>query len=112
MPHFKDELRLRKVENTEGKTIAKVHLNSWGGKLLFRFTDGTFIAFLAEGGDCDEEPSISLDRYVYKYDLRGVGVITDEEYKEIYEAEKREQQEERRKRYEELKKEFEGGQNV
>ena len=87
-----------------GKTIAQCDL--YMGQALIRFTDGSYTGFQAEGGCCDDDDVLDFYQSTNPWQLRRLGVITEEEYQKQNLQEQEEKKQERRKQFEELQKEF------
>lgn len=78
------EKKLKNWGETEGKTIVKFRIS--GNHILCSFTDGTWIELeAAEAYDCVEICLTGNDIYNI-YDLKELGLVTDEEIKINFEA--------------------------
>lgn len=79
------EKKLKNWGKTEGKTIVKFRIS--GTHILCSFTDGTWIELEASEGydNCIEIGLTGNDIYDI-YDLKELGLVTDEEIKINYEA--------------------------
>jgi hypothetical protein len=103
--------RLTTEAQIPGKTIKEATINP--GDIALAFTDGTFFVagIMGYGSeDCDHE--IESENYpITSHDLLNLGLVTQEEFHELREAEKAAElatkRDARRQQYEELRKEFE-----
>jgi len=99
--------QLLDTSDLAGKTLAPngvADLNDW---LLLRFTDGTFVAFIAEEGFDGDEPTLFLTRSLPPAKaLHAAAVLSDADYAAAVAHAEDQRRVQRRAQWDALNKEF------
>lgn len=104
---------IKNVDNLEGKTILKSR-SFFTDRLVIVFTDDTFLYIRAEPQSFDES-DLDFNKELPAFELKTMGLITQEEYTDIQRKENEESrqhiEQKERQQYEYLKLKFENKEN-